>query len=461
MITWSDYQLWAKDNLVSAPKTPTCPHPNQISTDSRAIEKGQWFLPLSGQTFNGNTFVDAAMARGAAGFFYESKHKNLISASSLQYGVEVNDSYLLLCQIAAGWRARFGHLQIVGITGSSGKTTAKELTRLVCEDAGPTLFTPASYNNEIGVPLTLLKINASHKYAIIEMGARHKGDLTHLGKIVQPTVACLLNVGDAHLGEFGSLENLIAAKLEIFIHVFEGATLVVNGDDDRLRVSPSRDNKVIKFGYGTNVDVKVADNAATLIKISYKGKTYQVHTEYHHEFLAKNIAAVFAICIAMGINPERVVASVAKFNGLKGRYKIHRLNDKIVIDDAYNANPQSMAAGLKSVSQQFESEKKVLILGDMLELGRDSERSHHKIGEVAGQIRHCHLITVGNDSKSIGAGARQSGLSPSRHFHFDNIEQFLKDFGNIKELGNVFYVKASHSVGLEKIVEHLLSAFSN
>jgi UDP-N-acetylmuramoyl-tripeptide--D-alanyl-D-alanine ligase len=462
VVSWSDYKQWAGSNLTNLPAGLNCPHPNSISTDSRSIQKGQWFLPLSGANFNGNSFVNDALKKGAAGVFYEKKSKDLAGSAALKAGVEVEDAYLLLCQIAGGWRARFPKLQIAGITGSSGKTTAKELTRLVCEAAGSTLFTPASFNNEIGVPLTLLKITESHKYAVIEMGARHKGDISHLGKIVQPTVACLLNVGEAHLGEFGSIDNLIAGKLEIFSHVFEGATLVVNGDDARLKVSRRADCKVLKFGCDPTVDVRVVEeHPGASIVLSYQNKSYPIATRYHHEFLAKNVAAVFAIGIGMDISPERIIEGVSRFDGIKGRYKIYRFNDKVVIDDAYNANPQSMLAGLKSLNQQFSSQNKVLILGDMLELGAESQQSHYRVGEAAGQIPGSHLVTVGRDSKNIAAGAMHAGLPHSRHLHFDNIEQFLSNSDKIEKLGNVFYVKASHSIGLEKIVEHLLSTFSN
>jgi UDP-N-acetylmuramoyl-tripeptide--D-alanyl-D-alanine ligase len=461
MASWNDYKIWTKGDIASIPTVLAAPLPKDIYTDSRDLAVGRWFLPLKGTNFDGHDFIETSMSNGAAGFFFEKDKRAKIPADLLAKGAQITDSFKFLTQVAGGWRETHKKIPLVAITGSSGKTTVKELTRLVCETAGPTLFSEASFNNEIGVPKTLMKIAPEHKHVIIEIGARHRGDISFLNKFVMPDVACLLNVGEAHLGEFGSVDNLIAAKLEIFSNTSQKACFVVNGDDPRL-IGPVRNmgHRVISFGASANCEVRVTDVTRTAqrtkVVMNVVGESWTIEIPYVHEFIHSNVAAVVAIAKAFGLTAKAVNAGLANFKGVKGRYFEYRVGGKVVIDDSYNANPQSMMGGISTFARHFEGEKKVLLLGDMLELGTASEKIHGELGKsIASLMGSAYLITVGNHSREIGKGAIQKGFDSSRHFHYNDINDLLKNFSDIIKLGSHFFVKASRSIRLDQAVNQL------
>jgi UDP-N-acetylmuramoyl-tripeptide--D-alanyl-D-alanine ligase len=434
--------------------------PGLIETDSRKVKTGQWFVPIVGEQHDGHTFIESALGAGAVGFLYARSHASRLPASIRRKGIAVDDTYQAVQDLARWWRAQHKDCQVVGITGSSGKTSVKELCAEVLASLAPTLKTVGSLNNELGVPLTLLKLHADHRYAVIEMGARHKGDIAFLGDIVRQDVGVLINVGSAHIGEFGGPEKILEAKMEIA----SAPTTVYFRDDVRIHEAMIRSSKKsYSFGRSHFGDVQVIDDRCDaegrlelLLKI--KGVDKRLVLPYYHEVHGLNVACVLTIALSLGLKPEDCFEALKAFNGIKGRFQVHRLNGLTLIDDAYNANPQSMQAGLETVRKAFPHKKKVIVLGDMRELGEETESAHREIGAYCAKtLQPDMLITVGESSQHLANAAREGGLAQAKVHHYVRVEDVLADLDDLVDRGDLLYVKASNSLRLSKIVDQLLA----
>ncbi len=434
--------------------------PSLIETDSRKIVRGQWFVPIVGENFDGHTFIDAAMNSGAEGFLYSRNKEHLISKAALPSGVAVDDTFKAVQDLAQWWRAEHNNCQVIGITGSSGNTSVKELCSEMLATLAPTLKTVGSLNNELGVPLTLLKMNDTHRFAVIEMGARHKGDIAFLSKIVQQDVGVLLNVGSAHIGEFGGAEKILEAKMEIAA----APKTVSFRDDERIVKAMLAVKKAnTSFGRSDSADVQVlsdhCDSKGQIhLHLKIRGIEKNLVLPYYHDVYGINVATVIAIGLALGLKAEDCFEGLKAFTGVKGRFHVHRLPDLCLIDDAYNANPHSMKAGLETVRKAFQGQRRVIILGDMRELGDATVSAHQEIGQfVAESIHPAVLLAVGASSRDLADSALKSGMNSQSVCHFENVEALLPKLPNLLEKGDLVYVKASNSLKLSKIIDQLLA----
>lgn len=379
-----------------------------LTTDSRAFKDGNAYLALVGERFDGHSFVDTLAPRAKA-IIVERR----VDVSAPQLVVE--DSKVALGHIGAFCRDNF-NAPVIAITGSSGKTTARNMTTAVLQMQGQVCATLANYNNEIGVPLTLLTLNDKHTAAVIELGARHVGDISYLGQFVRPTVSVLLNAGSAHIGEFGGYNNIVAAKGEIYSALDEGGVAIVNLDDKASAVwlSQLSDKNVLTY----SLDLGHADVRATDITLGPDYSDFRLHAS---SGIAKvrlsalgmhnvsNALAAAATGLALGLSVEEIAVGLSKYQGEAGRLTKLALSDKLtVIDDSYNANLASMKAAVDVLC--LERGYTVAIIGEMGELGAHAEQMHEELAAYISEsaVDECWLIGTYAQAmqETIGTKAR-------------------------------------------------------
>lgn len=461
-----DWNFYAETEILEFPDTLQikAPDPNKIKIDSRKIRQGDWFLPFKGQVTNGHNYIEKALNAGAVGFFYESDQSEMIPQRLLHLGCRVSSSLSFIQAVAKKWRKIFSNLKLIAITGSSGKTTAKELLSLALQVHGKTSFSKGNFNNELGLPLSLLELDSTTKFAVSEMGARHPGDIGKLVQIASPNVSCLLNVGTAHLGEFGSIENLLQTKMEIINRADPETMFVYPAEDSRIFSElHHKDRRLISFGFNEDATIKVVSEKwlpnvqKNRIVFNVDGKEYSEDFSYPHGKLAINLSTVLGVCHALGLPILPSIRAVKDFAGSPGRFhKVNGPGRSTIIDDSYNANPESVRAGLESMAKFFSSSSKiVLVLGDMLELGPTSPVKHRDIGLVCSELfPKSTLICIGPDSINIADGAKNGGIAVKNIHHFHRVEDFLHDIPALS-FAEVIYIKGSRSIGLDAIVSAL------
>lgn len=421
-----------------------------VGTDSRHIAQGQLFVALKGDTFDGHAYAAQALQEGAAAVMISDKS---LAASP---AIVVDDTYKALGEMATCWRSQFT-LPIAAVTGSNGKTTVKEMLASILMAASgekvAVLATEGNLNNHIGLPLTLLKLSAQHRFAVIEMGMNHAGEIRYLTKLTKPHVALINNAGTAHIGELGSRENIAKAKAEIFEGLDENGTAVINADDDFAAdwIALNQSRKIITFGLGTNADVHAKyamhDDAMQLQLSTPKGQAgVQLHVLGEHN--VRNALAASAAAIALGVSLDHIAKGLGNFASVKGRLNwLQGFNGARLIDDTYNANPDSMRAAIDVLStQQGES---VLVMGDMGELGDDAADMHAQIGLYAKQKGIQQLLATGelsaNAVSSFGANAQ----------HFSTKEALASAVMPYMQNGITVLVKGSRFMRMEQVVAQL------
>lgn len=383
-----------------------------ISTDSRTLQRGALFVALSGPNFDGHDFVPAAAERGAAAALVERP----LPVDLPQ--VVVRDALAALSMFAQAWRRQFD-IPVIGVTGSNGKTTTKELIGAILSPLGSCLVTRGNLNNHIGVPLTLLQLNATHRYAVIEMGANHQGEIAHLASLAEPTIGIVTNAGAAHLEGFGSLDGVAKGKGELFQSLPVNGTAVVNADDKYA--SLWRDNRsaerVLTFGFEQPADFMAhkvnAGGGADGFRIDFDlvtpAGTKPVTLALAGLHNLRNALGAAAATFAAGATLDQIVAGLGAMRAVSGRLELKpAINGAYLVDDSYNANPSSLKAGLDALGG-FAG-KRWLVLGDMLELGESANELHAEVGRYARQAGIERLFAVGKHShfavEAFGRGAQ-------------------------------------------------------
>ena len=467
-VTWTDYRRWLGAETLAPPNLPA-PALADLATDSRTISAGAWFIPLSGESFDGHRYVAAALARGAAGFFYAANRAGEFSAAERACGLAVPDPLVALQQAASGWRLQMPRLKLIALTGSAGKTTTKDMLANILCKSGPTLATAANFNNEIGVAKTLQQLVPQQRYAVLEFGARRPGNIEFLCALAQPDVVGLLNVGQAHVGIFGSIEKLLATKLEIFRNSRAEAVQIACQDDPRILAGARGTGKrTLTFGLTPGADVHIAacdwlPNAAGMrVTLQALGQTIVFEMSVAHVMFALNAAAAAAMALAAGADASCIASGLNGFSGTVGRYQIHRLDHLTVIDDTYNANPESMAAGLNTLDRSFHGLRMGVVIGNMLELGANSEDEHHRIGlELLAPMRPAFIATVGVEAKGFAEGALAGGYPAHLLTSFDTVDELLAAKLAFENRCDVVYIKGSNGVKLSKLVKVLTTAVAS
>jgi UDP-N-acetylmuramoyl-tripeptide--D-alanyl-D-alanine ligase len=360
-------------------------HVKSVGIDSRAIESGELFVAIKGEHFDGNAFAEKALAQGAAAVMVSDK------ALTIDSSILVDDTRLALGCLAAFWRNRI-KAPIVAITGSNGKTTTKEmLTAILCagENGSRSVHaTKGNLNNDYGMPLTLLKSNATHQFVVLEMGMNHIGEIAYLSHIAKPNVAVINNAGTAHIGELGSRENIAKAKAEIFEGLAENGVAVINADNAFADywIGLIAEKRHLSFGLNNAADVHATYQPQlhkTQLAMTTPNGTFNCELPVSGEHNVYNALAATCAAVALNIPNAQIAKGLAEFKGVYGRLEYKKgLNGAVVIDDTYNANPDSMKAAMQVLSQET-SQQKIMVMGDMAELGPDSNMMHAELGAYA------------------------------------------------------------------------------
>ena len=426
---------------------------SEIVTDSRKIIDGSLFIAIKGETFNGEDFAVEAINKGAAGVIVskDCPKKNLPSSGII---FKVDDTLKAYQMIARQWRMKF-NIPIVSITGSNGKTTTKDLTAAVLSAKGEVQKTSGNFNNEIGVPLTLLGINENHKSAVVEIGMRGLHQIEGLAKIVKPNIGIVTNVGETHIELLGSIENIARAKRELVEAIESGGTVILNADDPNvinMKNFVKSGVKVITFAIDNAADIH-AENISTdstSTRFIVNGKNFEIPMLGKHN--VSNALAAIAAGVAVNLNLDQIAEGLKNLSATKMRFETIERNGLHIINDAYNASPLSMRAALQTTAE-IASGRKIAVLGDMLELGDISENTHREVGAEVVKNNFDLLITFGELGKFIAEGARSAGLDPKKIFTSDTHEQAADHLKKIISAGDTILFKGSRGMKMEKIIE--------
>ncbi|MCI9556933.1 MAG: UDP-N-acetylmuramoyl-tripeptide--D-alanyl-D-alanine ligase [Lawsonibacter sp.] len=384
-----------------------------VDTDSRHIHPGSLFIPLVGERFDGHAYIDSALAGGAAGCL--TAQKTPVHCRPDRFYVKVNDTLEALGRLAAWYQDRFA-IPCVAVTGSVGKTTAKDMIAAVLGTKYKVHKTEGNFNNNIGLPLTLLGLDSSHQICVLEMGMDRPGEIDYLARLARPDVGVITNIGDAHIEHLGSRENIFRAKCELIPHIREDGLLILNGDDPMLSELRGRTPVPALFcGVGEGLDYRaqaVGGDGVSHIhcRITTPAMDREVKIPALGEHMIYPALIAAAVGERFGLTPEQIEEGLCRFVPTRMRMNIlHRGEGITILDDTYNANPQSMRAAV-SVLADSPGEWKAAILGDMLELGPFAPALHQGVGECLGRAGiHC-LVAVGELAAHIAQGARESGV---------------------------------------------------
>ena len=422
-----------------------------VTTDSREVRPGCIFVAFPGEKFDGHDFAAKALEQGAA--YVVLNHP--VEGVPAEKAVLCPDSYRAMMTMGANYRRQFAP-KIVGVTGSVGKTTTKQMTYAAIAGFGSTIKTEGNQNNELGLPRTMFRIGKETQYAVVEMGMSHAGEIERLSKCARPDVGIITCIGVSHIGNLGSQENICKAKLEICAGLPEGAPLVLNGDDPFLRKAVLPDHvRPVWFSLGD----ENADVCALSIQQDEKGMSFVLEDHEEGTFLVKipamgrhNVAnALAAYCAAtrLGLDARRVIAGLADFEQTGMRQKVVHVRGVDVIEDCYNANPDSMKAAL-AMFREYPCKRRFALLGDMLELGDISRAAHEEVGRQAVENKVDYLVTYGEQAKRIAVVAAAKGLPT---LHADTYAQAAETLLNKMQPGDALLVKASRGMALEKVLE--------
>lgn len=421
-----------------------------VSTDSRKIEAGNLFIALRGENFDGAAFVESAARDGAVAAVINADSFAGPAPCPL---LRVEDTRLALGRLAAYWRMQFD-LPLVALTGSNGKTTVKEMLAAILREAAgdgeSVLATQGNLNNDIGMPLTLLRLNACHRYAVIEMGMNHAGEIDYLTQIARPDVAVVNNASGAHLAGLGSVEGVARAKGEIFAGLRDNGTAVINADDDYAPLwrKLAGSHATLEFGLGDQPSIhgtwQAREFGAHVAVFTPHGE-FAVDLRVPGVHNVRNALAATAAAVALHIPPEKIAAGLDKFGGVAGR--LQRKAGKrgaVLIDDTYNANPSSMRAAIDVLAQAHG--ERILVMGDMGELGEDAARLHAETGAYARAAGIQRLLALGELSReavrAFGSGAQ----------HFNDAASLCAVLEREMGQGVTVLVKGSRFMKMERVV---------
>jgi UDP-N-acetylmuramoyl-tripeptide--D-alanyl-D-alanine ligase len=417
-----------------------------IQTDSRSLKPGEVFLALRGDKFDGHEFVSTAIAKGALAAIVDFEYKNP------EFPIlQVKDTLKAYQQIGRWWRDRF-HIPVIGVTGSVGKTTTKELIAAVLGIKGRVHKTYGNYNNEIGVPKTLLELGAEHDYAVIEMAMRGRGQIAELTQIAHPTIGVITNVGTAHIELLGSEEAIAQAKCELLAEMSVDSVAILNHDNPLLMATAAKvwHGEVLTYGFsGGDIQGKFIDNET----VEVAGIQLPLPLPGRHN--AANFLAALAVAKVLGIDWESLKAGVVVDMPTGRSQRFTLPNDVVILDETYNAAPEAMIAALQLLADT-PGKRKIAVLGAMKELGERSQQLHQRVGETVQKLNLDGLLVLvdGQDAEAIALSAE--GI-PSECFanHADLVAR-LKTF---VRPGDRLLFKAAHSVGLDQVVNQLRAEF--
>ena len=410
-----------------------------ISTDTRTIKKNNIFFCLKGEKFDGNLFIDQAFHLGASFVIYDDEKLNYKSKKA----IKVKNALETLQALAKYHRSKF-NIPVIGLTGSNGKTTSKELINSVLSQKFNVTFTSNNFNNHIGVPLTILKINRKTDLAIIEMGANHLGEIDLLCNIADPNIGYITNFGKAHLEGFGGIEGVIKGKSELYEYIRENKGVILINNDDRIQREKSRGINTFSFGKSKKSDYLIYNTSSNknLCEASLNDKkiTSNLHGEYNFE----NINASIAMGIHFGLSFEQIENGIKNYIPKNNRSEMIKTKKNLLFVDSYNANPTSMKLSIQSF-MKFKEVKKTLILGDMHEIGKTYLIEHERILNSVKNNKDLKIFLVGKIFNQLK-------FNSGRIHFFNETNELIEYFKKNLITGHTILLKGSRKINLEKVI---------
>ena len=421
-----------------------------VCTDTRNIDKGCLFIAIAGENFDAHDFVEDAAKKGAAAVLCQ---REVECSVPVLYVKDTRTAYL---DIAGYYRSLFS-IPIIGITGSVGKTTTKEFVALGLSAKYKTLKTQGNFNNDIGMPRTLLGLDSTFEAAVIEMGMNHFGEIHNLSLRSRPTMGVITNIGVSHIENLGSREGILKAKLEILDGMEKDAPLILNGDNDLLREVKISGRQVYLFGIENEkadfraVNIK-SDGASTHFTVIYPGGENEITVPATGNHIVLNALCAFAVGVLNSVRADALAKKLGEYVPSGMRQRQVDCGEFVVIEDCYNASPDSMRAAFSTLTS-LKADKKIAVLGDMLELGEYSERFHTEVGKIAAESGIDALLCYGEASRFYKKSAEENGIKKA--MRFDNQDELLEQLLKEIEQGSAVLFKGSHGMHLENVIKKL------
>jgi UDP-N-acetylmuramoyl-tripeptide--D-alanyl-D-alanine ligase len=437
-----------------------------VSTDSRTCQAGQLFIPLKGEHHDGHEYIPGALRRGVRGVLMGRHCHPGEGGAHLRPPREitvlaVNDTLTALGDLARAWRDRFP-MPVVGITGSCGKTTTKEMTAAVLAQRFEVLKNTLNLNNLIGLPSTLLGLDHGHGAAVVEMGMNRFGEIRRLTQICRPTVGMLINVHPAHTEGVGDVAGVALAKGELLEALEGSAVLIYNADDARIS-SLARDfpGRALGFGLQPGADLRAWGRQirgwdAQVARLHYGGRSWTLNLEVAGLHQLYNALAATAAGLVLGLSPEETAKALAGFRAIHRRSQVLTLPSGVhLLNDCYNANPGSMTMALNTLKELRRGARGAAALGDMLELGNGAAQAHRDLGRVAAATGLDFLVIYGRFNQEVAAGAQEGGLAPEQILPVDSRAEGARALQNFLQPGDWLLVKGSRSMHMEGLIDLL------
>ena len=433
----------------------------RVVIDSRQVKPGDCFFAIKGDRLDGHDFLEAAMERGAAVGVCSRTPDLDAGAFEDRIFLRVADTTRALQELAAELRRRWGR-SLVGVTGSMGKTTTRTFTARLLESGHQVLQSPANFNNAFGVPLSLLLLEERHDLAVLELGMNHAGEIRRLAQICRPDLAVITNVAPVHLEFFASVDEIARAKGEILEDMPPAGVFVYNADDHRVAdLASAFHGRRVSFSLERKADVQVTDvqvvdsnSTRFILRAGWGESSFRVAFVGRHHLY--NLAAAVAAARTLGLSREQIEGAIPGLSPLPMRGKIRALemsgSRRIrILDDSYNSNPQAVRMVLEAVGQSAGSGRRILALGEMLELGPESAVWHRRVGRMAARIEPHLLAAVGAGARPVLEGAREAGLTNGRTLYFGTSEEAAEYLSGFICSGDFLLIKGSRGVGMERI----------
>ncbi len=455
----SEILKFCKGVLIQGNPTTTI---SSISLDSRKLKKNTLFIAIRGERYDGHDFLKEALEKGAKGVVVNSSYTPTYFLPPRGGGkrrggkksiIQVADTRKALGDIAKGYRRRF-KIPLIAITGSDGKTTTKELSAALLSSRFHLIKSPGNFNNEIGVSLTLFKLKKKNDLAIVELGMNKPGEIKRLSEIAKPAMGVITNIGDAHQGFFKSKYGIAQSKAELFESLGK-APVILNRDSPYFSfLREKAKGRVISFGIKKKSDFQAKDVVVLASGIEFKVNNLPIRLPLLGYFNVYNVLVAIALAKEFGISDQRIKKALQNFKPLPHHFQLIKLKKFQVIDDTYNANPFAFKKAIEQLRIMKTKGRRVIIAGEMKELGDYSKKAHYSLGRFIAQSKVDLLVTIGELTKEIGKGASQAGFRKENIFHCESNEEVVKS----KELflpDDLILVKGSRAAHLEEVVEKL------
>lgn len=433
---------------------------SDVRIDSRKVQKGDLFVAIKGDNHDGHTFIDDVVRQGAGGVIIESAKadtfKTIIKKNASANWVAVKDTVRALGDLA-GYLRRRSPAKVVAITGSNGKTTTRSMIQTIFSESFNTLASKRSFNNEIGLPLTLLQLSPHHQWAVVELGMNHFGEIRRLSAISRPNVGIITNIAPCHLKGVGSIDGVVKAKAEILENIEAGGTVILNRDDPRLKKLGAQTRKpVLFFGESKKADVraeKIKSVAGQLhFTLGLPGAKAPIIVPSPGRFMVSNALAAAAAGYLAGLDIESIRAGLLHFEPVTNRMNVFPTKRGVtIIDDSYNANPGSMAAAIHTLVSLAGDQRRILVVGDMLELGSEAETLHYEMGLVAAKAGVSILLATGTQVENVARGARAGDMADKNIVCSDK-KGLIETLKKLLTTGDHVLVKGSRGSAMEEVV---------